>query len=214
MVEKQIFEILTEKRVVDKENLELEFKKGGRGETEADQKHKQVEAELEQTMRLRKLNENMKEAADIMSAQLSEEEKKAKDMLDQKITADQTMETLTEEAEKKAALRRHQRQELIDKKLKLSMLQSANLTLCEEEKTLIASNAVLIKENAEFEKQNENLSKEINLLIQRIDVSTLLKQIDLEEMKMLANNNNQMSIAFQGLLNQWENILKAEGNSK
>jgi hypothetical protein len=40
MLEKQIFEILTEKRVVDKENLELEYKKQGRGETEADQKHK------------------------------------------------------------------------------------------------------------------------------------------------------------------------------
>lgn len=93
MLEKQIFEILTEKRVVDKENLELEYKKQGRGETEADQKHKQVEAELEQTMRERRKNEVLKENADIMSAQLAEEEKKAKDMLDQKITADQTMET-------------------------------------------------------------------------------------------------------------------------
>lgn len=82
MLEKQIFEILTEKRVVDKENLELEYKKQGRGETEADQKHKQVEAELEQTMRERRKNEVLKENADIMSAQLAEEEKKAKDMLD------------------------------------------------------------------------------------------------------------------------------------
>jgi hypothetical protein len=36
MLTKQILEILTEKRVVDKENLELEFKRQGRGETEAD----------------------------------------------------------------------------------------------------------------------------------------------------------------------------------
>lgn len=82
MLEKQIFEILTEKRVVDKENLELEYKKQGRGETEADQKHKQAEAELEQTMRERRKNEVLKENADILSAQLAEEEKKAKDMLD------------------------------------------------------------------------------------------------------------------------------------
>lgn len=62
----------------------------------------------------------------------------------------------------------------------------------------------LLKENDEIEKKNEELTKEINLLIQRIDVSTLLKQIDLEEMRMLANNNTQMSMAFQGVLNQWE----------
>jgi hypothetical protein len=32
-----------------------------------------------------------------------------------------------------------------------------------------------VKENDELDKKNEELTKEINLLIQRIDVSTLLK---------------------------------------
>jgi hypothetical protein len=82
MLEKQILEILTEKRVVDKENLELEFKRQGKGETEADQKHKQLEAELEQAMRLRKQTEGMKARAEHMSTLLAEEEKKAKDLLD------------------------------------------------------------------------------------------------------------------------------------
>ena len=39
-------------------------------------------------MRERKKNEVLKENADIMSSQLNDEEKKAKDMLDMKITAD------------------------------------------------------------------------------------------------------------------------------
>lgn len=212
MLEKQILEILTEKRVVDKENMELEFKRQGKGETEADQKHKQLEAELEQAMRLRRQNEVMKESAEHMSTLLADEEKRAKDLLDQKITVDQTMELKTEDAEKMAAHRRNQRQELIDKKLRLSMLESANRQLTEEDKVLAKSNAELLKENDEIEKKNEELTKEINLLIQRIDVSTLLKQIDLEEMRMLANNNTQMSMAFQGVLNQWEQILKNEKN--
>ena len=94
-----------------------------------------------------------------------------------------------EDADKMAATRRNQRQELIDKKLRLSMLESANRQLTEEDKVLSKSNVELVKENDEIEKKNEELTKEINLLIQRIDVSTLLKQIDLEEMRMLANNN-------------------------
>ena len=92
------------------------------------------------------------------------------------------------------------------------MLKSANAQLTEEEKVVTKSNTELVKENDELDKKNEELTKEINLLIQRIDVSTLLKQIDLEEMRMLANNNTQMSMAFQGVLNQWEQILKTEKN--
>jgi len=47
-----IEEILTEKRAVDKENLELEYKIQGRGVTDADQKAKHFEAEREMTMKL------------------------------------------------------------------------------------------------------------------------------------------------------------------
>lgn len=86
--------------------------------------------------------------------------------------------------------------------------------LTEEEKTLTVSNTEIIKENEKYEKDNEGLVKEISLLIQRIDVSTLLKQIDLEEMKMLSTQNTNMSMAFQGVLMQWENILKTDEKTK
>lgn len=150
----------------------------------------------------------MKAHINILNVQLGEEERKAKALLDEKITADQKFETETENATKESNLRKQQRQDWIDKKLKLSMLQRQNELLTEEEKTLTAFNAELLKENEKYEKDNEGLAKEISLLIQRIDVSTLLKQIDLEEMKMLATQNTNMSVAFQAVLMQWENILK------
>ena len=43
---------MTEKRRVDKENMEIEFKIQGRGVTEADQKAKYFEAEREMKMKL------------------------------------------------------------------------------------------------------------------------------------------------------------------
>lgn len=88
------------------------------------------------------------------------------------------------------------------------MLKSANISLTAEAKSLDAFNAQIVKDNERLTKENDQVAKDIALLIQRIDVSTLLKQIDLEEMKVLANNNNTMSMAFQGLLHQWEGILK------
>lgn len=50
MANTQIEEILTEKRKVDKENLELDYKIQGRGVTQKDQEEKFQEAEREREM--------------------------------------------------------------------------------------------------------------------------------------------------------------------
>ena len=72
---------------------------------------------------------------------------------------------------------------------------------------LLQENVRVIKENEKFEIDNEKLNKEIVTVIQRIDVSTLLKEIDMEEMKHLANQNIQTNQAFESLLYKW-NIIK------
>ena len=69
----------------------------------------------------------------------------------------------------------------------------------------------MIKENEKFEVDNERLNKEIVEVIQRIDVATLLKEIDMEEMRHLANQNIQTNQAFESLLYKW-NIIKDQQN--
>ena len=76
-----------------------------------------------------------------------------------------------------------------------------------EKEVLLQENVRVIKENEKFEIDNEKLNKEIVTVIQRIDVSTLLKEIDMEEMKHLANQNIQTNQAFESLLYKW-NIIK------
>ena len=65
-----------------------------------------------------------------------------------------------------------------------------------ESETVNSDNATLIKANDKIEVTNENLNKEIILLIQRIDVSTLLKEIDMEEMRHMANQNMATNDTF------------------
>ena len=79
-----------------------------------------------------------------------------------------------------------------------------------EHEELEVSNAKVLKDNADFEAKNDTLNKDILELIQRIDVSTLLKEVDLEEMKLLATNNINMNMAFTSLLNKWDAIQKAD----
>ena len=212
MSNSQIEEILTEKRRVDKENLDIEFKIQGRGVTEADQKAKYFEAEREMKMKLQHQLQNQRDTADIMLEQLRTEEVKCKDMLDLKITADQTLELTQEDAKEMHARRVANKEDIIKQQLRLSQLKSQKKRLQEESEELTVSNAAVIKENEKVEAENERLQKVIMELIQRIDVSTLLKEIDMEEMRHLAAQNTTMNMAFQSLINKWEVINRQESD--
>ena len=145
-----------------------------------------------------------------MLEQLKDEEKKCKDMLDLKITAEQTMEITLEDAKDKAARKIANKDEIIQQQLKLSQLKKKKERLTEEKEVLTTANEKTIKENEKYEADNERMQSEIYQLIQRIDVSTLLKEIDMEEMRHLANQNANMNMAFQQLLNKWEVIKRQE----
>ena len=73
--------------------------------------------------------------------------------------------------------------------MKLSQLKSTKKRLISEKEVLTVDNASLIKENEKFEGDNAKLEVQIHELVQRIDVSTLLKEIDMEEMTNLAKQN-------------------------
>ena len=81
-----------------------------------------------------------------------------------------------------------------------------------EHEELTTTNTKLLKENADYDTKNDSLNKEILELIQRIDVATLLKEVDLEEMKLLASNNINMNMAFTALLTKWDAIQRSEGD--
>lgn len=82
------------------------------------------------------------------------------------------------------------RDEIIQKEVKLSQLKQQNLRLNEEEKTLDDRNVFLKKENERYALDSEKLEDEIKQLIKRIDTDILLKEIDIEELRLLATNNN------------------------
>ena len=66
----------------------------------------------------------------------------------------------------------------------------------QEFEVLTDQNAALLKQNEDYDKNNKKLDGQILGLIKRIDVSTLLKEIDTEEMRLLAKNNMEMQMAF------------------
>ena len=120
------------------------------------------------------------------------------------------MELMEEDAKEMHNKRLANKEEIIKQQLHLSQLKSQKKRLTGEREELTAANVVLIKDNEKYEAENERLQKVIMELIQRIDVSTLLKEIDMEEMRHLAAQNINMNMAFQSLINKWEVINKQE----
>ena len=71
-------------------------------------------------------------------------------------------------------------------------------------------NTKVLKSNEDFDKKNKKLDAEILELIQRVEVAALLKQVDLEEMNLLSQNNINMNRAFANLLSSWQRIENKE----
>ena len=211
MQNRQIEEILGEKREVEQQNAELEWKISGRGMTEADQKQKLFEAERKMEMELAHKLQIMREDAETMDNQLKEEEKKCKEMLDLLVTAEQQYKDFTKpDAEEKAAKKLDNREAILRAKIKLSQLQSQKKRQTAELEQVTEQNTKVIKQNEDYDKKNAKLDSDILELIQRVDVAALLKQVDLEEMNLLAQNNVNMNKAFASLLNSWQRIEQKE----
>jgi hypothetical protein len=68
----------------------------------------------------------------------------------------------------------------------MSQLLTADDKLKVEFKKLSEENTGLIKKNHTYEEENKELQDEISATIQKLDVNNLLKEIDIEDLKMLA----------------------------
>ena len=66
----------------------------------------------------------------------------------------------------------------------------------------------MIKKNAAFEEENKKLNEEITQTLQKIDVNNLLKEIDIEDLKLIAQNNQMMNFALGSMIKKWESIEK------
>ncbi len=106
------------------------------------------------------------------------------------------------------------REEIIKLNIKYSQLLSQEDRLKGEVKTLTDENDFYKKKNAEFEAENAKLNKEIAQTIQKIDINYLLKEVDIEDLKLLAQSNKMMTSALHNMLGKWDSIAKIDGGSE
>jgi hypothetical protein len=134
------------------------------------------------------------------------EENKAKDLLEQKNKLQQNLTALNNDITEKFNLDADQKIEFIDLR---NGIDEHNIII-EEEKSQLNS---LINDNERYRGLNEKLENEIRALYkktdeltQKIELNNLLKDIDINELKMLSHNNAIVNSSINNLMGKWDKI--------
>lgn len=205
-----IQDLLIEKKKFDKDNADTEAKIAGRGMTEAEQKAKQIDAEKEQIKKIQNSLKFEKETANHIMRRLEDEEKKAREMLEEKMKLQSMLHQLTEDLTDAKTIARQHRDEIIKLDIKKSQLLSLEEKLKTDLGAITEENDFYIKKNTDFEIDNARLNQEIHTTLQKIDINYLLKEVDIEDLRLLSQNNKMMTSALHNLLGKWEIIQKNE----
>ena len=124
MTNSQINDILTDKRRVDKENMDLAKKLNTDGNADGERRLREARAEEKRKQDLQHSIDKENDTTELLAKQLTEEEKKCKDMLDLKINAEQALDDLSIKHKEMKAKRAANKEDIIRQQLKLSQLKS------------------------------------------------------------------------------------------
>ena len=149
-----------------------------------------------------------------VDAQLKVEEELAQKLLDENMNKLQEMEILKEKSEDEEKKRKLNREELIKKNTDLSCLLSRNKKTKEELEALLMKNKDLEKQNLIWDKKNKEMENDIFVIIQRIELNSLQKEVDMEDLKLLAKNNAHMNKQFDMMVAKWNRIFDAKPEDK
>ena len=197
-------DIYTEIRDLEKDEKIMEDKLEKKPDSVGDAKFRE-EMEVKEKERTNELQSQIKadrEYTEFLLETLKDEESKAKDMLDEKIKLENELKLSNEDLDKQNKTVGDNDQNRIDLLNKRDMLESQKERLTAEVGDLDTQNEDYKAKNEELEVKNAELEAKIRIIQQKIDVNTLLKEIDIEDFVIQTKNNQNL----MALVRRWESI--------
>lgn len=209
-------QILNKKYLLDEELIkQTHLKENKRLNDELDNLTKMNEEILRTKVKENERNQTIQIKNDIANKEIKmnqllekyrNEENQAKDLLEQKNQLIQNLAIQNSDINERINLEQDQKIEIIELK---NAIDEHNIII-EEEKNSLAS---FVSENDRLRTQNEKLEAEIKLLykktdevLQKIELNNLLKDIDINELKLLSQNNAIVNSSINSLLGKWDKI--------
>ena len=137
---------------------------------------------------------------DILAEKTGDEEQKSRDILKEKLDLQEELIIINQELKEEQDKQAFNREELIRQRVKDSQLDSQAVMLKIESEQLDKDNTNLLEDNAVIEAKNAKLDKQVKVILNKIEVNNLLKEIDIEELKLIAQNNKNMNTSLDKMM--------------
>lgn len=137
---------------------------------------------------------------DILAEKTGDEEQKSRDILKEKLDLQEELIIINQELKEEQDKQAFNREELIRQRVKDSQLDSQAVMLKIESEQLDKDNTNLLEDNAVMEAKNAKLDKQVKVILNKIEVNNLLKEIDIEELKLIAQNNKNMNTSLDKMM--------------
>jgi hypothetical protein len=204
---KYLLDAELEKRIHEKENNNLNEELDNLSKlTEEALKIKVKENERNQSIIIQNKISNNEFKMNNILEKFKNEEVKARELLEEKNSIHQKIlvvnEDISQQTEKEKEISMSIvdcRNSIYDKKIQIEEDQLIFTNVFQE-------NDYLRKENDRLEADIKSTIKKIEEIQQKIELNNILKDVDLNELKMLTQNNALVNNSINSLLNKWERV--------
>jgi hypothetical protein len=140
----------------------------------------------------------------LLLSRFKDEEQLAKDLLDERTQLNTRLLALNEDISNQASLERDNKYSLIEMK---NNIQETQIQIEDNKNQLDAladENEKLRRANAKFDHDIQGLRYKIDELKQKVELNAILKDVDIDELKLLTQNNALVSNSISTLVTKWD----------
>jgi hypothetical protein len=195
------------KKIYEKENKKLNEELDGLVKlNEETLRQKVKENEKNQSIIIKNNITNKELQMNLLLNKFKTEEAKARELLEEKNTISQRIVLLNEVIENQSCKESETKRELVDVR---NAIDEIKIIIEENESNLnsISLENEKVRQNSErYEADIKVLKKKIDELQQKIELNTILRDIDINELKILSQNNAMVNNSINSLMSKWDKV--------
>lgn len=195
------------KKIYEKENKKLNVELDGLVKlNEETLRQKVKENEKNQSIIIKNNISNKELQMNLLLNKFKQEEAKARELLEEKNSISQRIVLLNEVIENQSVKESETKRELIEVRNAIDEIKiiieenSSNLSSISQENEKIRYNS------EKYEIDIKVLKKKIEELQQKIELNTILRDIDVNELKILSQNNAMVNNSINSLISKWDKV--------
>ena len=169
-------------------------------------KEKVKESEGKQILIIKNQIQNSELKMGLLLTKYKDEETTARNLLEEKNALMQKITNIKEDIENQLDTEVKTKAEIIEVKNNINQLNELITDNTAQLETLTLENGKLNEENDKYEKDIKELRIKIDEIQQKIELNSMLKDIDVGELKMLTQNNAIVNNSINNLISKWDKV--------